>query len=142
MSEITPDPVIGKLAKFTPDGSALDPAELLFAAGRASARTHWFWKVAVGGLLVANFVCVGFLVLRSQEAMPEAHIIPVAVPVVLQQQEVPAAPPVPSTDDPWSYRSLLSAGDPERFPKPEPMTEPVPAVHPLTPLSARRGEID
>jgi hypothetical protein len=141
MSEMNPDPVIDKLAKFTPDSSGLDTAEVLFAAGRASARTHWLWKAAVGGLLLANFVCVGFLVLRPHEVTPAARIIPVAVPIV-QQPESPAVLTAQGTDDPWSYRSLLSAGDPERFPKVEPMKEPASKEHPLTPLSARQGEID
>ena len=49
---MNPDPV-AKLAQFTPAPSA-DAAELLFAAGRASARTHWGWKVAVAALVASN----------------------------------------------------------------------------------------
>ena len=36
-----------KLARFTPSASSLDPADVLFRAGRASARTPWGWKIAV-----------------------------------------------------------------------------------------------
>jgi hypothetical protein len=134
-----PDPVFDKLAKFTPDAAAVNPAELLFAAGRASARTPWGWKTAVAGLILTNLVCVSLLVFHSPEAPPEVH----TVPAVVTQPEPPSTVPVaPQTDDPWTYHTLISVSDPERFPKIDIGADPMPTERPLTPLSWRRGGID
>jgi hypothetical protein len=133
---------IAKLAKFTP-ASAADPAELLFAAGRASARTHWGWKAAVAGLLLTNSVAVALFALRLPAPALQPEPQP-ATPAVTPRPEPPqSAPPTGTvTTEPWSYQVLASAGDPERFPKTEPTRGGYATPAPLTPLSARRGEID
>jgi predicted membrane-bound mannosyltransferase len=84
-----PDPV-EKLARFTPAGP--DQAELLFAAGRASASTPWFWKAALAASVVANAVCVGFLVFRApevQRVVVPQQPAPVPVLVSLPDHELP-----------------------------------------------------
>jgi hypothetical protein len=48
-----PDPLTDALARFTPT-AGLDRDELLFRAGRASARTGRLWKGAVALLLATN----------------------------------------------------------------------------------------
>jgi hypothetical protein len=46
------EPLIEQLKQLTPDGAGLDRDELLFAAGRASARPPRRWQ-ALAGLLAA-----------------------------------------------------------------------------------------
>ncbi|AMV23731.1 hypothetical protein VT84_04915 [Gemmata sp. SH-PL17] len=133
---MTPDPV-AKLAQFTPAAS-IDAAELLFAVGRASARTHWGWKVAVAGLVVSNIALGAILSFAPRSAPPAAP-----VPVVSPPEPAPAPPasaPAP-TDEPWSYRTLR-ATDLERSPQMEPIANLVPGNEPLTARSGRRGDID
>jgi hypothetical protein len=135
------DPV-AKLAKFTP-ATALDPAELLFAAGRASARTVWGWKAAVAALLLTNTLTLTLFALRPPA--PAAQPVPLPTPVVppVPQPEPPQpSPPTDSlVDEPWSYRALAAAGDPDRFPRSESIHGSAPPKL-LTALSARRGEFD
>ncbi len=48
------DPDLGKLARFTPAPAGIDRDELLFRAGKASARVGRGWKAAVLVLLVTQ----------------------------------------------------------------------------------------
>jgi len=135
-----PDPMLGKLARFTPNGRAVDRAALLFAAGRASARTHWVWKISVAVLLLANAGWVGLrLYPPNSQTTPRSDLQAVPTPTETPQAE-PLTPP--ASDDPWSYRALLSAGDPERFPATEPLKGQLTIEKPLTPRMALRGELD
>ena len=141
MSEVNPnlDP-IAKLSKFTPAGGP-DAAELLFAAGRASARTPWGWKAAVAALVASNLALGAVLAFRTREVPPSPH--PDPVPVVQPQPELPAPAPPSSpapTDDPSSYRTLWHT-DLDRAPKADPVSNAAPR-EPLTVLSGRRGDID
>ncbi|MBN9122597.1 MAG: hypothetical protein J0I06_26190 [Planctomycetes bacterium] len=134
---MNPDPV-AKLARFTP--APADPAELLFAAGRASARTHWLWKVAVAALVASNASLSALLALRSTSEPASPNPVPIVAPAP-EPSPVPSAPPSSApVDDPWSYRALRGS-DLERAPRPEAFTAPAPR-EPLTVLSGRRGEID
>ena len=149
MPELTPDPVFDTLARFTPDASGVDPADILFRAGQASARTRWPWKTAVFGLLLANVVAVGLLTYRDWTAAPltygpgpapEVVTVPVVIPVPAE----PVPPPPASSEAPpqWSLGALIGTTDPDQLPKTEPVTGMVPAGPPLTPLAARGGELD
>jgi hypothetical protein len=142
MSEMSNDPVT-KLGKFTP-ATSLDPAELLFAAGRASARTPWGWKAAVAGLLLTNTLTLTLLALRPQAhvTQPEPPPAPVVPPAQQPGPPQPSLPADPIFDEPWSYGALSAVGDPDRFPKSEPIAGAQRPEAPLTVLSARRGEID
>jgi hypothetical protein len=139
---MNPDPV-AKLAQFTPAPS-VDAAELLFAAGRASARTHWLWKTAVAVLVVSNAALGAWIALRSNERpeVPRPDPIPVVRPVPAVPAKPQAAPPASSAPDEeqWSYRSLRGS-DFERPPSPVSLATAAPHA-PLTVLSGRRGEID
>jgi hypothetical protein len=143
---MTPDPLINKLARFTPTSATVDQAALLFAAGRASARTPWLWKVAVAGLLLTNLGWLSLLIFRQNITTgPTPNSQPEAVPVAIPQADPPppATNSLPSSsDDPWSYRSLASIDDPEKIPLLEPLISHVPTQKPLTPRTAFRGEID
>ena len=146
MSEITPDPVLDKLARFTPSSSAVKNAAMLFAAGRASARTSWIWKVAVAGLLLANLGWLSPLIFHAdRETMPVPLPQPDSKPLDNPQAE-PVPPPTdslpPPSDDPLSYRALMSAGNPELFIHVEPLNGLMQNEKPLTPRTADRGEID
>jgi len=139
---MTPDPVLDKLARFTPDGSQLDPAELLFRAGRASARTHWGWKAAVAGLLLANLGTVGFFMSRPGKPAPSPGPVPVpvVVPVVAPRPDPPPSPDV--SPSPWSLGALLRTTDPRDLPAAQAAIDLAPAEPPLTPRSVGRTDID
>lgn len=130
---MTPDPVLDKLARFTPDGSQIDPAELLFRAGRASARTHWGWKAVVAGLLLANLGTAGFLVLRSEKSPlpPEPAPVQLVVPAAVPSPE-PPPPEAPASPDPDSLGSLARVFDPDSPPPPAGF---VPPDHPAEVLT-------
>ena len=139
-----PDPILDKLACFTPYGTAAGQAALLFAAGQASARTPWGWKIAVIGLLIAN---LGWLFVLKFHSIAE---VPANTP---QQPKLAPAPPteplqpptsnlLPSDDDLGSYRALVSTGDLEKFPTTKPLHNPIQTDTPLTPLAGHRGELN
>jgi len=109
------DPVIHRLARFTPDESLIDPAALLFRAGRASARTSWGWKLAVAGLLLANAVTVAILFARRDPPRPpEATPAPAMTPApALPPAPMPESPPSP---EPNSIAALAHSFDPDRLP--------------------------
>jgi hypothetical protein len=140
-----PDPVLDKLARFTPNAALVDNGALLFAAGRASARSHWLWKVAVVGLLLANSGWLAHFIYRQNTQTTPMHDLQnQPLPAATSQPE-PVTPPtnlLPASDEPWSYRALLSVGDPEQFPLAEPLNGPFQAEKPLTPRMAFRGDID
>ena len=127
---MTPDPVFDKLARFTPDAGGLDPAEVLYRAGRASARTPLAWKLAVAVLLASNAV---FFLNRTKPA----EVVLVPVPVA----ETPA-PPATADVPSWGPHVLIGAFDPDRAARPEAVADLAPARAALTPLSARRTDFD
>jgi hypothetical protein len=135
-----PDPV-AKLAQFTP-APVVDPAELLFAAGRASARTPRGWKAAVVVLGVSNAALTALLVGRPLAAPPAPPPEPIVRPVPPEPVEpaVPSAPASAPPEEPWSYLALRAA-DPDRLPQAETLPTTA-APEPLTALSGRRGDID
>jgi len=141
-----PDSMLDKLARFTPHGTGGDQAALLFAAGHASARTPWGWKVAVAGLLLANLGWLSLLIFHPIAEIPpttppQPELIPAARPLP-EPLLPPASNPPPIGDDLWSYRTLLSAGDLEQFPRTIPLRDPIQTDAPLTPLAGHRGEFN
>jgi hypothetical protein len=134
--------VYDKLARFSPDSQGIDPADILFRAGRASARTHWAWKLAVAALLLTNAVAAGFIVFRGRPdpAAPEVVTVPVVIPVVVVPVSVEPVSSPPESASPWSYGSLLRTTDPDDLPRSPALVNATPADRPLTPLSRR--EID
>ncbi|MBA4187106.1 MAG: hypothetical protein C0467_03725 [Planctomycetaceae bacterium] len=135
---MTPDPVLTKLAKFTP--ATVDPAELLLAVGRASACTPWFWKAAVASSLIVNVVFISLLVFRSPESPYVVPAKPAATPVLVQEP-IPVVAPT-SLPDPWSLQALNRVNDPDQLPKAVWQSELTHSGKPLTVLSARSGELD
>jgi len=143
MSEMTPDPVFDTLARFTPDSTGVDPAAILFAAGKASARTPVMWKLAVSVLLVTNLAALGLFLLRPSAPAPVVApiVVPVVVPIPAQQPDS-AAPESPVIPSPWSLGALNRVTDLDQFPKSDDSTDIRSASAPLTPRSALRGTID
>jgi hypothetical protein len=141
---MTNDPLIDKLARFTPSAATVDNSALLFAAGRASARTPAIWKLAVAGLLLTNAGWVSVLAsLTNREAVHDTS--PQTTPAIPVQSE-PVLPPSsntpPPSDEPWNYRNLMSIDDPGKLPESQPLQNPIPNERPLTSGSAMKGEID
>lgn len=143
---MTPDPVFDNLARFTPSGGP-DVADILFAAGRASAPTPLVWKLAVAGLVLTNLVAVGVLLFGTRPATPvqpapEPVAVPVIVPVPVPEPTSPSPESPGGTVSPWSVGSLHAAGDADQLPRSEPLAGVQPAHPPLTPSAGRGGEID
>jgi hypothetical protein len=137
---MTPDPVYDKLARFNPDATGLDPAEVLFRAGRASAKTPRVWKVAVAGLLLANAATAAALLFR-QEKPPLPEVIPVTVVVpVIMPQTATSPPEAPSGPSPDSIGLLTRTFDPDIPPPPAGFAPPDRPVEILT--AGSRGGID
>ncbi len=135
MSEVNQDP-IAKLAQFTPANPA-NRMEILFAAGRASARTFWGWKAAVAGLLVANLALVGALTLRTRDVP-----VPIPPPQAEPTRSAPAeaAPELSPNTEPWSLHTMRSTGfDAEVKPA---LLANSPTQEPLTALAARNLNFD
>ncbi len=114
---------LATLSKFTPVGPNRD--DLLFAAGRASARPSRRWKWATGFLAVTQAVTLALWLWPKADPTP----VPIPAPVVTPDPE-PSAPPAPP--DPHSYLALMHRdGDPEpraRFaPGPDRPTRPLTA---------------
>jgi hypothetical protein len=134
---MTPDPV-EKLARFTPTGP--EHAELLFAAGRASARTPWFWKVGLVISVAANAACLATLVFRAPEVQPVVvpqQPAPVPVLVSPPNHELP----VESSPDPWSYQSLHTRTDFDVFLNTQTISGSD-SGKPLSAISGRSGQLD
>jgi hypothetical protein len=137
---MTSDPVVGRLARFTPRAPSLDPADVLFCAGRDSARTPRGWKVAVAGLGLVVAALLGERWVNSRAANPgpptpaaPAVVVPIPVP-----DQGPS--PVPTgPESPWRFGALLHAADPDDLPASGSLAGLSPADPPLTP---RSREID
>jgi hypothetical protein len=128
---MTPEPRLDWLARLQPNGSLLDPADVLFHAGRASVRTPRAWKLAVAGLLLANMVTVGLLLSRRDAPRPSAAVpTPIAIPA---PDPTPVPPPDgPPGSDPNSLYSLAHSLDPDAPPPPAGFIPPDRPVAPFT----------
>lgn len=133
MPPVTPDPAAGPLAGFTP-AAVLDPADILFRAGRASARTPWGWKAAVAGLTLSNLAVVGALVLRQPEDVAVSVVAPTPPPAEAAPVEPPAEPSPPSG-------LLARSTDLGAWPRP-PADFDHPPDYPLTLAEARRAAVE
>jgi hypothetical protein len=99
--ELTPDPLAECLARFTPDATGLDRADLFFQAGRASVRGRTLWPAAAGLLLVTQVATIGFLLSRE----PPTLITPAAE--VAEPTTAPPPPIEPSSPDPPGVLPLV-----------------------------------
>ncbi len=138
------DDVIDALAAFTPDAGRLDRDDLLFRAGRASARPNRWWQRLAAALAVSQAATLVALAPRPTPVPPVAPDRrdaprPAAAPF--------PPPPVdsdPSPDPvPGSYAALRDSVATGRLPPVPPAAD---GLHvsdrPLTVLSARSGVFD
>jgi hypothetical protein len=89
------EPLPKGLNRFTPNPGGLDRDALLFAAGRASARTSRVWKVAAGALAVSQLLTL--MLLWPRPAPPAVAPAPSPVaPAVIE----PVVPAESDTDGP------------------------------------------
>jgi hypothetical protein len=104
-----------RLSRFTPDAGSLDPAAVLFAAGRRSARPNRGWIALAAALAVSQGLTLALL-----WHSPAAPVAPLPPPAA-GSHEPPAPPESPSTDVPdspglWTVRHGLRDTEAEAGP--------------------------
>ena len=129
---------VERLRKFTPAAGRLDRDEVLFRAGRASARTPRGWKVSCGVLAVSQAATLGLWwgtrPTPPVPPMPPAVVVPDAVPAPLPAPSGPAPVVEPS-----SYLALSRSWNPDAPPPPAPPSGPSRPERPLT--AGARGDL-
>lgn len=116
---------LATLSKFTPTGPNRD--DLLFAAGRASARPSRRWKWATGFLAVTQAVTLALWLWPKADPTP----VPIPIPPPAVSTDPDSVAP-PSPPEPYSYLALMhrdgDAEPRERFaPGPDRPTRPLTA---------------
>ena len=113
--ELTQDPVLDKLTRFTPMVANRD--QLLFDAGRASARGSSGWKWLSGGLLLSHalWLLVWLWPSPSLEVLPPGPANPsppaaVTPPSQTELEETESSYPSPPANSYLAIRLQLSAG--------------------------------
>ncbi len=99
---LTPDPTLDKLARFSPAAPAINRDELLFQAGRASARVGRLWKTALALLVLTQATTLGMWLLKPSR--------PASLPQTESVAVRPTPPPLPEAAqslDPSSYGALV-----------------------------------
>ena len=110
------DPVIRKLAGFTPAADGIDRDEWLFRAGRASVRPPRGWKCACGVLFATQATTLGLWFARPAEVVTvPVAVAPVQSPAPPAPEEPPPPTPLPDASpeapDRWSYIALVRGFD-------------------------------
>ncbi|HTU20580.1 MAG TPA: hypothetical protein VMG10_21140 [Gemmataceae bacterium] len=82
------------LSCFTPDATGLDRDALLFAAGRASARTQRKWQAVAGALALSQVLTLVCLWPRTPQPtrMPAPVVVDSPAPDMPPDESVPAPP--------------------------------------------------
>lgn len=128
---MNPDPVFDKLTRFTPTASDLNRDAILFAAGRASARSRR-WPVIAGVLAVTQAIMLGLLLLPASPKQP-----PVA--------NAPLQDSRPAVEQPPDYgrEGIIQArSDPDRWPRESLIPNPVESGPTWTLITTRNFSID
>jgi hypothetical protein len=99
------DPVIDKLARFTPT-DRLDRDDLLFRAGRASAPDRRGWIALAGLLAVTQVATLAFWFTHPRSIE------------VVREVPMPAGDSPRPMPEPYSYGSLRATWDGDRLPEP------------------------
>lgn len=123
------EPRAEKLARFTPDASALDRDELMFAAGRASVRAGRFWRWLAGLLAASQAVTLTLLLTeRPTPSSPAASRPVAAAPVEPKREEAERPDPSPPERNSLISQRRLLRDDLETGYRPitsaTPMTDP------------------
>jgi hypothetical protein len=106
MSGSVPEP----LSRFTPSSGRLDPAAVLFAAGRRSARPNRGWVALASVLAGTQALSLALLCLH-----PTPHVVDLPGPSA--QAPAPMSPEPETTEEPdstslWQARHSLLEADP------------------------------
>ena len=129
-----PDQPLRTLAGFSPSAPAIDRDEVMFRAGRASARVGRGWKAAVALMVVAQVV--GWTVWLTEPASaPKESAAPTTIAPVPPVEVAPADP-----TDPASYRALVVQWSGENPPAIPVSASPNSARPPLSVSAGHRGE--
>jgi hypothetical protein len=131
-NEMTPDPVFDKLSRFSPSSGGLDRDAIVFAAGRASARSRRLWPAVAGLLTITQTITLVLLM------MPQAPLGPPA----RNGNDLPPIPAVEQSPDSTSDNILQVRSDIEHWPKETPVADPVPSEPTWTVLSAKGFSLD
>jgi hypothetical protein len=116
---LTPDPALEKLARFSPAPAAIDRDELLFQAGRASARAGNGWKTVAALLLVTQTATLGMLLTNPGRTTTGSRTDMVLVPGPSSESPNPVAARSPEPSDRFSY-AALQKWDLDTMPTPAP----------------------
>jgi hypothetical protein len=100
-----------RLSRFTPDAGTLDPAAVLYAAGRRSARPNRLWVALAAALAGSQALSLALLLVH-----PAPPAAPPSRPVA-SVHPAPAAPelataPVPDSPGVWSVLDGLDGSEP------------------------------
>jgi hypothetical protein len=127
MSEdLTHDPLLQKLARFTPTSNKIDRDAMLFAAGRAAGSTSRGWKLLAAGLAMSQAGILAIwlatpsidrLQLQSRPLVAESSVNTPRLERDSDRQ----------TESPESYGSLMRHLERDGLPMPESAVDPLPA---------------
>ncbi len=129
---MTPDPVFDKLAQFSPSGGGLDRDAILFAAGRAAARSRRVWPALTAILAFTQAITLALLLMPSS---------PDATPIQNRHKQ-PPAPVIEPSPDSAPDNILQVRSDLEHWPKETPVNDPVSSGPTWTVLSAKGFSFD
>jgi len=137
LEDLTRDPLLQNLARFTPASAGIDRYAMLFAAGRASAPKAYGWKLAAAALALAQVVTLAVWFAGSRSEATAQLALP---PVVEQAPDVPDSPVSPALEPlpAASYGSLVRRWERDGLPPPAPVADPVPA-RPTLSIATSRG---
>jgi hypothetical protein len=122
--ELRHDPVLGKLAQFTPDRGHIDRDGLLFAAGRASAPKARGWKIAVFVLAISQAAILIVWIAGIQTTNPPLNP---SVRSIDSQNGLPSSEPSTNVPDPaGSYVEIVRRWERDALPPPAPIADPNP----------------
>lgn len=134
MSEdLSRDPLVHKLARFTPTSAGIDRDAMLFAAGRASAPGPVKWKLLAGLLCLSQLVTIAFLLMTSGAGGFREHIDAIATNQSSPQTSGEGAA-LPSL----SYLGLMNHWRSGDFPRPEAISDNTPPLPDLSIASSRK----
>ena len=130
------DPLIDKLAQFSPAASSIDRDAMLFAAGRASAPRSQTWKALAAGLAFSQAAMVVLWLTTSMSNQPQtpAGMLIGELPVA---QEPDSNPGLQLASD--SYAHLRQQLEHDNLPALNAFAAPAPA-HPI--LSANLNSLE
>ena len=124
MSEdLTRDPLLQKLARFTPASTNIDRDAMLFAAGRAAGSTNRGWKLLAAGLAMSQ---AGMLVVWLAAPSVDRLQMQTRPMVAAKSEEAPRFEQDfdRQAESPGSYGNLMRHLERDGLPMPEPSVDP------------------